>query len=880
MIGKTFSHYKILEKLGAGGMGEVYFAEDLKLERKVAIKFLPPYLTQDKEHVERFEREAKAAAALNHPNIITIYDVIETDGSATADRQICIVMEYVDGESLRTKLDKGKIDVDEVMKITKQICEGLSKAHQAEIIHRDIKPENILINTDGRVKILDFGLAKLKGVSKLTKETSTLGTIHYMSPEQIQGKDVDHRSDIWSLGVVLYEMLTGETPFAGDYEQAISYAILNEEPKLVESIPSGLQNIMKRALNKNPDQRFQNLNELISECNEIQNTSNINQPDEEITSKAGKHINLRTSIISIIIVVAIIISYLVYYSRINDDIEQFRVKRLVVLPFENLGSSEDEYFADGITEEITSRLSLLHGLGVISRSSAIQYKNTDKTVRQIGEELDIDYILEGTIRWDKSIGSKGRVIVTPQLISVSDDIHIWSDSYDRMLEDIFNVQAGIAEEVIKALDIKVLEPEREELYHHPTDNLEAYDLFIRARQIRQKYLYTEPAKLDSAIQLFEQAIKIDENLVMAYVWISEIHSWLYHIRFDYTENRQAKAKAFIERALEIQPDSPEAKLYKGWYYYAVFKDYERAKELINEVKKQRPNQSPEILAYIERRQNNWENAVLHLKEAFKLDPRTPGNALELGTTYMCIRKYEDAESWLNRYQVMEPSDVSSISKLAQCYILADGNINDAQSALSSIKKINECNGEVLTTLILIELFKKNYNQVLNLFDSLGINAIDTQQLFMDKYCVKAYVHHLLGDGLKCRLYADSSVMVINDEMKKNSNDPRYHSALGITYAFQGKKNEAISAAIRAMDIYPVSLDAFDGPNYVYNLAWVYSIIGEYDNAIEQLEYLLSIEAGEFVSKPMLKIDPKWNKLRDRPKFQKLIEYFQGEIKKD
>ena len=240
MVGKTISHYKITEKIGEGGMGEVYLADDTKLKRQVAIKFLPEHLTKDKENVERFEREAEAAAALNHPNIITIFDVIETDG------QICIIMEYVNGDSLRTKIDKGISDIDEILNITNQICEGLSEAHKADIVHRDIKPENILIDSHNRVKILDFGLAKLKGVSKLTKETSTLGTIHYMSPEQLQGKEVDHRSDIWSLGVVLYELLTGEVPFKGDYESAVMYAVLNEnvEPADDKNLPEELLKII------------------------------------------------------------------------------------------------------------------------------------------------------------------------------------------------------------------------------------------------------------------------------------------------------------------------------------------------------------------------------------------------------------------------------------------------------------------------------------------------------------------------------------------------------------------------------------------------------------------------------------------------------------
>ena len=254
MIGKSISHYKINEKLGEGGMGEVYLADDLKLDRKVAIKFLPEHLTKDKDNVERFEMEAKAAASLNHPNIVTIHDVIEEDD------QICIVMEHVDGKSLREVINEYNLGLDKTIDVISQLSEGLSKAHKAGIVHRDIKPENIIIDQDARVKILDFGLAKLKGVSKLTKETSTLGTIHYMSPEQLQGKEVDNRSDIWSLGVVLYELLTGEVPFTGDYEQAVSYAILNEnlKPVVHKDTPEELIRIIEKCLTKNPDDRYQN----------------------------------------------------------------------------------------------------------------------------------------------------------------------------------------------------------------------------------------------------------------------------------------------------------------------------------------------------------------------------------------------------------------------------------------------------------------------------------------------------------------------------------------------------------------------------------------------------------------------------------------------
>ena len=261
MIGKTISHYKILEKLGEGGMGVVYKAEDTKLERKVALKFLPSHTTTDKEAVKRFEREAKAAAALNHPNIITIHEISEFEG------QTFITIEYVEGKSLREKVSDSPLSIDETINITVQICEGLSKAHQAGIVHRDIKPENILIDEDGRVKIVDFGLAKLKGVGKLTKEKSTLGTIHYMSPEQTRGEEVDNRADIWSVGVVLYEMITGQCPFKGEYEQAVIYSILNEDPEPVTGlrmdISVELERILKRALAKRPSERYQHIDDLL-----------------------------------------------------------------------------------------------------------------------------------------------------------------------------------------------------------------------------------------------------------------------------------------------------------------------------------------------------------------------------------------------------------------------------------------------------------------------------------------------------------------------------------------------------------------------------------------------------------------------------------------
>ena len=425
MIGKTLLHYKILEELGRGGMGEVYLAEDKKLKRKVAIKFLPSHLTKDKESRERFEREAQAAAALNHPNIVTVYEIGEFEDSATADRQIFISMEYVEGETLRDKIDhfksrSTKFPLEEIINIAIQICEGLDKAHQAGIVHRDIKPGNIIIGKENRVKILDFGLAKLKGVSQLTKETSTLGTIHYMSPEQVRGEDVDHRTDIWSLGVIMYEMLCGVKPFKGEYEQAVIYSILNEKPKLLAKfrpdLPSELQNLVDRAMARSPEDRYQNAEEIVNDLTRFEAREGDSDRHSESDVRTGKAMPQKrfwqflAAILVVIIVPGFIYVMIISPSQdmepsvtgtpatdgiVQDDIDN----SIVVLPFKDISPTGDnEYFSDGLTEEIIADLSRIRSLRVISRTSAMTLKGTDMDIRAIGEKLDVRYVLEGSVR--------------------------------------------------------------------------------------------------------------------------------------------------------------------------------------------------------------------------------------------------------------------------------------------------------------------------------------------------------------------------------------------------------------------------------------------------------------------------------------------------
>lgn len=446
MTGQTISHYKILVKVGEGGMGVVYKAEDTKLGRIVALKFLAPHLLKDEEARKRFQREAKAAAALSHPNICRVYEIDEAEG------RTFISMEFVEGETLDKRIENGPLKIAEALDIAQQIALGLQAAHEKGVVHRDIKPANNIADDKGHVTVMDFGLALLTEGSKLTQFDTTVGTVAYMSPEQAQGVKVDHRTDIWALGCVLYEMLCGQRPFKGVYDKALLYEIVHEEPDALTGVRTGvpveLEFLVNKCLAKDRANRYQSAGEMVVDLRNL---------DEKL--KSGKSAVVSAAATQAAAAPATALNsapaaplrrwfvagalglltlgfggYLLWpgLAPSEEDIAAAPAfqkaisdqKMIAVLPFENLGAPEDEYFADGITEEIISRLAALDGLGVISRTSVMLYKESPLSMRQIGEELGVDYVLEGTVRWQRSASGPGQVRVTPQLIRVSEDTHL------------------------------------------------------------------------------------------------------------------------------------------------------------------------------------------------------------------------------------------------------------------------------------------------------------------------------------------------------------------------------------------------------------------------------------------------------------------------
>ena len=542
-------------------------------------------------------------------------------------------------------------------------------------------------------------------------------------------------------------------------------------------------------------------------------------------------------------------------------------KMIVVLPFDNLGPPEDDYFASGIAEEITSRLAAVRELGVISRTSAVGYDRTGKTIRHIGEDLGVNYVLEGSVRWDRSMEGKSRVRITPQLIRVSDDTHLWSARYDRVIEDIFAVQSDIAEQVIHQLDIHLLEPEQRALKAKPTDNLEAYQAYLRGIDYLMKPDMSEE-QYRLAVQMFERAVKLDPNFALAFVGLSEALSNLSHYRYDLTEENISKAKAAADRILELQPELPEGHMALGFYYYNCHKDYDRALEELAIAEKDLPNNSriPEYIGYIRRRQGDFEAAADKLKKAFELNPQHANLPRELGLTYQCLRRYAEAEYYYDRCISLAPDNQFPYTFKSTLY-QSQGLLEKARATLEEMPKRTDPQliYEWHFSWFWQELYERNYQAALELM----LSSDFVEYYTAEKALWTGLAYSLMNEPELARDSYDSARILLEKRAKERPGDPLAHSFLGLVYAGLGRKEEAIREGKLGMELFPVSKDALDGPLYEFLLAIIYVMVGEYDAALDKIEYLLSIPYD--LSVPWLQISPLYDPLRDHPRFKRLLE---------
>ena len=572
MVGKTIAHYEIAAKLGGGGMGVVYKAKDTKLGRPVALKFLPPEWSHDEQVKQRFIREAQAASATDHPNICPVHSI-----ESTSDDQLFIVMAYCDGQTLKERLEKGPIGTDESLWVATQVADGLAKAHAQGVVHRDIKPGNLML-TDSGVRILDFGLAKFADSLQLTLAGSMVGTVAYMSPEQTRGEEADARSDIWSLGVVLYQMLTGELPFKGGYPEAISHAIRTEEPAPLRSkntdVAIDVDTFVLRALKKNLKERIQTAREMARGLRQLQG---MTVPQE-----------LQTQVIPI--------------SR----------RSVVVLPFVTL-TEGDDYFADGLTDEIITDLSSVRALRVISRTSSMRLKGSADQLSDIASNLGVQYVLEGSVRRS---GSSLRV--TTKLIDIASDSAVWTHKYSGTNEDVFTIQESISRGIVDALHVVLSPRESKRLVARPLDDIRAYESYLKAKQ--EMLTFTKDG-LDRALAFLQNSEQlVGENILLL--------SATGHVYWQYVnagiDNNPAyleKARAAAERILALAPESEHGH---------------------------------RLLGLVQVHEGNVREGIGSLKRALEIDPNDPDTLVWLCVFCGNTGKAAAARPWAERLKLIDP----------------------------------------------------------------------------------------------------------------------------------------------------------------------------------------------------------------------------------
>jgi eukaryotic-like serine/threonine-protein kinase len=656
MIGESISHYKIIEKLGEGGMGVVYRAQDLKLDRLVALKFLPSRINSPEE-ISRFQQEAKAVSALNHPGIATIYDIDQSED------QRFLVLEYLPGGTLKSRIHSlvssgRELSLQEIVDYGIQIAEGLAHAHRNGIIHRDIKSENMMLTAEGKVKITDFGLAKLRGGVQLTRAGTTLGTAAYMSPEQIRGEEVDNRSDLFSLGIVLYELATGSSPFRGEHEAAVSYAITNEDPipikSLRPSLPSSFDNIVRRCLEKDVHKRYQAADEVAGDLRSLQSGS--------VTTAVGRRRTSRRAwIIGAGIAAFVAVGVLLFVPNHRTLVNR---KSIAVLPFKNLSNDPgNEYFSDGVTEEIIARLSKIADLKVISRTSVMQYKNSPKTVREIGSELGVAAVLEGSVQ-----KADDEVRIVAQLIDAGSDDHIWAETYDRKLTQIFAIQSDVANRIANALQATLSPSEKERLGEKGTENIIAYNYFLKAQ-----YHWNRITKDDlrSAIAYYDDAIQNDHSYANAYAGLSNAYALSAYFRFDFISPQEAvlKARQAAQQALELDPNLAEAHTALAYIARTYDWDFPRAEREFGKAIELNPNYSVarDFYALLLATLGRFDEAAQQADRAAELDPLSAEILNSRARIKYYARRYDDAIGFARKELEIDPDSQLAHGLLGSIY---------------------------------------------------------------------------------------------------------------------------------------------------------------------------------------------------------------------
>ena len=880
LVGERIGHYRIESLIGVGGMGEVYLGWDEELGRKAALKLLPEHLMVDETQLSRFKTEARSASALNHPNILTVYEI-----GAEGDRQF-IATEFIEGVTLRASLASGRKNLQTALDIAVQVASALAAAHEAGVVHRDIKPENIMLRPDGYVKVLDFGIAKLteqrpgsgfneRATAALqTRPGLVLGTGRYMSPEQARGQKVDARSDIWSLGVVLYEMVGGIPPFLGETPSDCIASILTTEPPplsgVLADVPSKLETILEKALRKNSDERYQTIKEMLADLRELKG-----ELEAEGSSRAGSgKTKLLKWAVLLTLAAAIVVAAMFAYSFFSaPPAPSPSEKSIAVLPFENLSEEKSNaYFADGIQDEILTRLSKIADLKVISRTSTQPYRNTSKNLPEIAKKLGVANLLEGSVQ-----RTKDQVRVNVQLIRAANDSHLWAETFDRKLTDIFSVESEVAKAIADQLRAKLTGQEEQVIAAKPTDNPEAYDAYLRGLAYALK-TGNSPANALGAQKYLREAVRLDPKFALSWALLSYVDALGYlTLTLQPTVALREETRQAAETALTLQPDLGEAIMAVGYYHYACLKDYDTAVSYFERARLLLPNSSqiPESLAYVARRRGEWERSESYFNEAERFDPRNVSLLTQHAQSYMIVRRFPEALRKFDQVLDITPDDVDTLAEKA-AIAQAEGDLPRAAALLAPLHPNADDTG-ALEIQVYQAILERQPAQVIPRLKeilaqpdpALGYNNGELRFWL-------GWAQEVAGDHPAAQESWRQARSELEPFLKEQPDNYILIGDLALTNMGLGDKAAALALAEHGMAVVPLEKDVIDGPAPIEILARVAARLGEPERAIAALEQLLSIPSeGALASRvpltpAILRLDPMFDPLRNDPRFQKLV----------
>ncbi len=878
--------YALERELGRGGMATVFLAQDLKHKRPVALKVLLPELAASLG-AERFHREIEIAARLQHPHILTVLDSGEAAG------QLWFTMPFVDGQSLRDRLHREhQLPVDDALRITREAAAALDYAHEQDVVHRDVKPENILLTRRGDVLVADFGIARAlggAGTDALTQTGMAVGTPAYMSPEQAAGGPVDGRTDLYSLGCVLYEMLAGEVPYTGPTAQAILAKRFSDPVPSVRrvrpTVPEAVDQALQRALAMVPADRYSTGMEL-AHALQVPVTTPTATPTVTTPAPTGsmpaplppsaisapppsrprRHVPV--SAIMLALGFAIGLGVLFAWRRSHGGAEESAgPKRLAVLPFENLGDSADGYFADGITDELRGRLAAVPGLEVVAGRSSNDYRRTTKGLPEIARDLAVDYILVGKIRWERGKGAAGRVRVSPELIRVTPGAAPttkWAQPFDAPLTDVFEMQADIAGRVTQSLNLALGAGAPAGRSARPTTSTDAYDYYLQGNQYYERQTM---ADVRLALQLYRRAVGLDSNFALAWARIARAEGFVYWFS-DRSADERGRVEQAARRAVALAPDLAEAHIAMGYYHYWGRLDYAPALEEFATATKLAPSNAEAfyVSGLVFRREGKWDQAAASFKHAVELDPRSLQNLFELASIHFYTRDYAEAERVIDRGAALAPDSPDLYALRMVNYWNWEGSLDKPRRLLREalghfgFARFGETQtfGDCFDILAADDAYQA---------DVARLTPAAFGGVPLVYYAFKATVYRRRSETARARAYADSARTEALAQIRRHEDNIFSYTNLAVENAYLGRGDEAVAAGKHALELLPPSKDALFGVEGYIVLAQVYMVLGKPDAAAEQLRAALAVPS--YLSAARLRADPLWAPLKGNAAFDQL-----------